>query len=61
VVWGSRDIYIPIRFAEDHRLAFPSAEFRFLPGSGHFPIFDDPEGVAEYMIPFLRSVTGASA
>jgi pimeloyl-ACP methyl ester carboxylesterase len=60
VVWGTHDIYIPIRFAEDHRLAFPSAEFHYLPESGHFPIFDDPQGVAEHVIPFLRTVTGAS-
>jgi pimeloyl-ACP methyl ester carboxylesterase len=61
VVWGSQDIYIPIEYAQDHRLAFPSAEIRYLPESGHFPIFDDPEGVAELAIPFLRAVTGAPA
>ena len=61
VVWGSQDVYIPIAYAEDHRLAFPSAEIRYLPESGHFPILDDPEGVAEQVIPFLRTVTGASA
>ena len=61
VVWGSQDIYIPLEYAADHRLAFPSAEIRYLPESGHFPIFDDPEGVAAHVIPFLRRVTGAAA
>jgi pimeloyl-ACP methyl ester carboxylesterase len=61
VMWGSQDVYIPIAYAEDHRLAFPSAEIRYLPESGHFPILDDPEGVAGHVIPFLRAMTGASA
>jgi pimeloyl-ACP methyl ester carboxylesterase len=59
VVWGSQDIYIPNTYVADHRLAFPSARIEYLPGSGHFPIMDDPEGVAAHVIPFLREVTGA--
>jgi pimeloyl-ACP methyl ester carboxylesterase len=61
VVWGSQDVYIPIAYAEDHRLSFPSAKVHYLPESGHFPIFDDPEGVAEHVIPFLRETMAAPA
>src|SRR5207253_10942700 len=35
VVWGRRDPYIPARFAEEHRHAFPSATFVWLNDSGH--------------------------
>ena len=61
VVWGTQDIYIPVRFAEQHREAFPGASIALLPGSGHFPMLDDPEGVAGSIVPFLRRATGASA
>ena len=59
VVWGSQDIYIPTRFAQAHLDAFPQGRIEYLPGSGHFPNLDDPEGVATRMIPFLQEVTGA--
>lgn len=61
VVWGSQDIYIPIEFAERHKAAFAKAEVVHLPGSGHFPMADDPEGVASVVIPFLRHATGVGA
>jgi pimeloyl-ACP methyl ester carboxylesterase len=60
IVWGEQDIYIPRRFAEQHRDAFPSAEIVYLPGSGHFAMADDPEGVANAVIPFLQRVTSGS-
>jgi pimeloyl-ACP methyl ester carboxylesterase len=54
VVWGRRDPYIPMRFAEAQRRAFPHARYVYLERSGHWPFLDDPEGVAEAVIPFLR-------
>jgi len=60
VVWGT-DVYIPTRFAEQHREAFPSADVVYLPESGHFPMYDDPEATAAAVMPFLRAhVTGAA-
>lgn len=59
VVWGMHDAYIPTRFAARHRDAFPSAEFLKMPDSGHFPMADDPEGLAAAVIPFLRRVCAA--
>lgn len=56
IVWGEQDIYIPRRFAEQHREAFPRAEIVYLPASGHFAMADDPEGVANAVIPFLQRV-----
>ncbi|MEA2521354.1 MAG: hypothetical protein QOI81_1000 [Actinomycetota bacterium] len=59
VVWGMHDVYIPTRFAERHREAFPNAEFISLPDSGHFALADDPESVARAVIPFLQRVTAS--
>jgi pimeloyl-ACP methyl ester carboxylesterase len=60
IVWGE-DTYIPTEFAERHREAFPSADIVYLPESGHFPMFDDPEGTAAAIIPFLRERVQGSA
>jgi pimeloyl-ACP methyl ester carboxylesterase len=54
VVWGRHDPYLPVRHAEAQRQAFPSAEIVVLDGSGHWPFADDPERVAELVVPFLR-------
>jgi len=54
VVWGQRDPYIPARYAELHRNAFPSARFVYLDQSGHWPFVDDPDAVADAVLPFLQ-------
>ena len=58
VVWGRRDPYIPVRFAEAHRSAFPDAEFAYVDDSGHWPFLDDPEGTAAAVVPFLQRQVG---
>jgi len=58
VVWGMHDAYIPRRFAERHREAFPNLTFVELPDSGHFPMVDDPDGLAGTVLPFLKQVVG---
>jgi pimeloyl-ACP methyl ester carboxylesterase len=59
VVWGESDMYIPRRFAEMHRRAFPSVRVVVLDGCGHWPFVDDPKAVADHVIPFLRERVGA--
>jgi pimeloyl-ACP methyl ester carboxylesterase len=54
IVWGAHDPYIPVAFAERQREVFPRAEIRILPGSGHWPFADDPDAVAQAVLPFLR-------
>jgi pimeloyl-ACP methyl ester carboxylesterase len=54
IVWGAHDPYIPVAFAERQREVFPRAEIRILPGSGHWPFADDPDSVAQVVLPFLR-------
>ncbi len=59
VVWGMHDAYIPTRFALRHRDAFPSATFVKLPHSGHFPMADDPDGLAAAVVPFLERIASS--
>jgi pimeloyl-ACP methyl ester carboxylesterase len=54
IVWGAHDPYIGVEFAERQRQVFPRAEVRILPDSGHRPFADDPEAVAQVVMPFLR-------
>jgi pimeloyl-ACP methyl ester carboxylesterase len=61
VVWGRHDPYLPVRYAEAQRQAFPSAEVVVLDNSGHWPFADDPERVAELVVPFLRRQVDAAA
>lgn len=62
VVWGEADPYLPVRYAHAQREVFAQAEVVTLPDSGHFPFADDPEGVAQAVLPFLsRQLAPAEA
>lgn len=54
VIWGAHDPYLPVSLAERQREMFPSAAISILANSGHWPIADDPDGVARIVEPFLR-------
>ena len=54
VIWGAHDPAVPVEQAERQRESFPSAEIVVLPDSGHWPMLDDPAGVAAALLPFLR-------
>jgi pimeloyl-ACP methyl ester carboxylesterase len=54
IAWGERDRFVPPKAIERIGAALPSAEVVVLPGSGHFPFADDPEGTAAAVVPFLR-------
>lgn len=41
VLWGERDPYLPVRFAEAYAAVLPAAELELLPGVGHWPLVDD--------------------
>jgi pimeloyl-ACP methyl ester carboxylesterase len=55
VIWGARDPYVPARFADVQRGFFPRAETYILPGSGHWPLVDDPEAVTGAIVTFLKT------
>ncbi len=62
VVWGTADPYLPVKLAEQQKDVFAQAEVVLLPDSGHFPFADNPEGVAQAVVPFLaRQLQGAQA
>jgi pimeloyl-ACP methyl ester carboxylesterase len=52
VLWGDRDPYLPIRFAEAYAAAFPNAELEVVPGAGHWPWIDDP-AITDRVLAFL--------
>jgi pimeloyl-ACP methyl ester carboxylesterase len=48
--WGTRDRLLVPRQAERARAALPRARHVPLPGCGHIPMSDDPEGVAALLL-----------
>lgn len=54
VLWGARDPYAPVHYAERQREIFPRARVVVLEDSGHRPFADDPEAVADEVLLFLR-------
>src|SRR5262249_354469 len=54
VVFGDRDVYIPAAQAERQLTVFPRARVEMLPGVGHWAWLEQPDRVAELIIPFLR-------
>lgn len=60
VVWGAADPYIGVEHAERQRETFPRAEVVRLDRSGHWPMLDAPERVAEAVVPFVAGQLGAA-
>jgi pimeloyl-ACP methyl ester carboxylesterase len=54
VVWGAKDPYLPLRYAETQRNFFPAAEVNVFEDSGHWPHADNPERFAKVVVPFLK-------
>jgi len=61
VVWGSRDPYVPVGWADRQRETFPQARVVLLEDSGHWPMLDNPVAVEQPVLAFLRSQVGAGA
>jgi pimeloyl-ACP methyl ester carboxylesterase len=55
VVWGAKDPFIGVQYAERQREFFDVQDVVILPDSGHWPFQDDPQGVERAVLPFLRS------
>lgn len=54
VVWGAKDPFLGIDYAERQREFFDVRDVVILEDSGHWPFQDDPERVAQAVVPFLR-------
>lgn len=58
VIWGERDPFIRVEFAEQQKRHFPQAEVHILQGLGHWPFLDSVEAVRAPLVEFLtRQVT----
>lgn len=42
IIWGSRDVVVPVRHARMAHAAMPGSRLEIFEGSGHFPFHDDP-------------------
>lgn len=63
IMWGENDNMMPAaqtqRFA--NVLGTDDVQITYIPRSGHFPAADNPNGVADTLINFIRRVMGRSA
>ena len=55
VVWGAKDPFAGVEFAERQRDFFDVQDVVILPESGHWPFQDDPEPVEQAVVGFLRT------
>jgi pimeloyl-ACP methyl ester carboxylesterase len=58
VVWGAADVYVPVEQAQLQLKTFPRARVETLPGVGHWAWLEQPEKVAQLVVPFLRTQVG---
>ncbi|MBW0017885.1 MAG: alpha/beta hydrolase [Mycobacterium sp.] len=42
IIWGTRDVVVPVRHARMAHAAMPGSQLEIFEGSGHFPFHDDP-------------------
>ncbi len=54
LVWGDRDPVVPAATAARLQAALPEAEMKLLPGLGHLPFCEDPDGFVGAVLAFLR-------
>jgi pimeloyl-ACP methyl ester carboxylesterase len=60
VVWGSDDVVIPAKHAENAARIAPGAVVEVLPNSGHFPHKDHPDRFVKIVQEFIRATQPAS-
>jgi pimeloyl-ACP methyl ester carboxylesterase len=58
VIWGAKDPFVGVEFAERQREFFEVEDVAILQESGHWPFQDDPQRVAQTVLPFLRKQLG---
>jgi pimeloyl-ACP methyl ester carboxylesterase len=61
VIWGAKDQFIGVEYAERQREFFDVEQVAVLPDSGHWAFQDDPEPVRELLVAFLsRQLAGTA-
>jgi 4,5:9,10-diseco-3-hydroxy-5,9,17-trioxoandrosta-1(10),2-diene-4-oate hydrolase len=53
LVWGTKDGAVDLRSADDLRRILPHCEMALLPGVGHLPFEENPEGFDRLVLDFL--------
>ena len=61
VIWGRHDPYLKVEQAHRQLETFPDAQVVVLERSGHWPMHDDPDGLAAALLPFLERRAAVSA
>jgi pimeloyl-ACP methyl ester carboxylesterase len=55
VIWGDRDMVIPVRHAVVAEAVSPGARIEVIPNAGHFPHKDHPQRFVKLLNDFIRS------
>ena len=53
IIWGTRDVVLPVRHAWMAQAAMPGSRLELFEGSGHFPFHDDPSRFIEVVQRFI--------
>lgn len=61
ILWGEEDRVTPLAAGKRLAARLDGADFVVLPGSGHVPSWERPQGLLRFLRPFLASVDGESA
>ncbi|WP_310963838.1 alpha/beta fold hydrolase [Nocardioides terrisoli] len=60
IVWGTEDMVLPVRHAENVAAIAPGAVVEIFPNSGHFPHKDHPERFVKVVREFIRHTEPAT-
>lgn len=59
IIWGSRDVVVPVHHARLAHAAMPGSHLEIFEGSGHFPFHDDPARFIDTVQRFIDSTEPA--
>jgi hypothetical protein len=59
IIWGTKDVVLPIRHAWMAHAAMPGSRLEIFEGSGHFPFHEDPARFIDVVERFIDSTTPA--
>jgi len=59
IIWGSRDVVVPVRHARMAHAAMPGSRLEIFERSGHFPFHDDPARFIDVVQRFIDTTEPA--
>ncbi|BBX97353.1 alpha/beta fold hydrolase [Mycobacterium lacus] len=59
IIWGTRDVVVPVRHAHMAHAAMPGSQLEIFEGSGHFPFHDDPARFIDVVQRFIDTTQPA--